>query len=214
VTRDELAARLEHALAGRAGVRLAVLFGSEARGTARDDSDVDVAVDAPGGDEIALAAELCDALGREVDVVSLGDASIPLLHAIVRDGVVVTRRGGGRGRCGGRTRWRRWRSICPGTGGWPTRWWRGWRRGRRGLGERGGRPIDPDGARAHGALMRSTPPTSRDGWLAYHAHRGLASPAAVTAALSIRTVARAGGLGWAEPVAWARELVATRPDRG
>ena len=97
MTRDDFTSRLHDALSGRAGVRVAVLFGSQARGTARDDSDVDVAVEAPGVDEIALAVELGDALGCEVDVVTLADASIPLLHAIVRDGIVVheARRGAG-----------------------------------------------------------------------------------------------------------------------
>jgi hypothetical protein len=50
---------------------------------------------------------------------------------------------------------------------------------------------------------------ARDGWLAYHAHRRLASPATVAAAGAIRAVVRTGDLEWAEVVAWAREL--TRP---
>lgn len=84
-----IADHLRRALAGRADVRVAVLFGSQARGTARDGSDVDVAVDAPSVDTIALGAELAEALGHEVDVVALGDAPIPLLERIVREGVVV-----------------------------------------------------------------------------------------------------------------------------
>jgi predicted nucleotidyltransferase len=77
------------ALAGRADVRVAVLFGSQARGSARLDSDVDVAVDAPGVDTLALGAMLAAALGREVDVVLLEDAPISLLEHLVRDGIVV-----------------------------------------------------------------------------------------------------------------------------
>ncbi len=80
---------LRRALAGRADVRVAVLFGSQARGTARPDSDVDVAVDAPGADVLGLGAMLACALGREVDVVLLEEATIPLVERIVRDGIVV-----------------------------------------------------------------------------------------------------------------------------
>jgi len=97
MTRDEIKDRLSRALSGRTDVRLAVLFGSQARGTARPDSDVDVAVDAPGADELKLCVELQETLGCDVDVVSLRTESIPLLHSIVRDGVVVheARRGAG-----------------------------------------------------------------------------------------------------------------------
>lgn len=89
MTRAEIIDRLKETLSRRTDVRLAVLFGSQARGTAHADSDVDVAIDAPGIDDIALCVELGDALGCEVDVVSLRTESIPLLHSIVRDGVVV-----------------------------------------------------------------------------------------------------------------------------
>jgi predicted nucleotidyltransferase len=70
-------------------VRVAILFGSQARGTARPDSDADIAVDAPGVDMLSLGAALAQALEREVDVVPLEDASIPLLEHLVRDGIVV-----------------------------------------------------------------------------------------------------------------------------
>src|SRR5262245_61112695 len=97
MTHDELLERLQTALSARADVRLAVLFGSRARGTARADSDVHVAVDAPGDDDTTLCVELTDALGLEVDVILLHTESIPLLHSIVRDGIVVHegRRGAG-----------------------------------------------------------------------------------------------------------------------
>ncbi|AKT41666.1 type VII toxin-antitoxin system MntA family adenylyltransferase antitoxin [Chondromyces crocatus] len=85
----DLLQRLRQTLAGRADVRVAVLFGSEARGTARPDSDVDVAVDAPGVDLLDLRAQLSCALDREVDVVALEEASIPLHEALIHDGVVV-----------------------------------------------------------------------------------------------------------------------------
>jgi predicted nucleotidyltransferase len=72
------------------------LFGSVARGTARPDSDVDVAVllgrrpektlDAQPFD---LQAELSRVLGREVDVVVLDDAPPDLAHRVLRDGRLV-----------------------------------------------------------------------------------------------------------------------------
>ena len=85
----EIAGRIRHALAGRADVRLAILFGSQARGTAGDDSDIDIAVDAPGVDLLDLGAMLMQAFDREVDVVPLDDPSIPLLEQLIRDGIVV-----------------------------------------------------------------------------------------------------------------------------
>jgi uncharacterized protein len=85
----ELQGRIREHLSGRTDVRVAVLFGSSARGTARLDSDVDLAVDAPTMDLLTLGAELGAALDREVDVVELADASIPLLEHVVRDGIVV-----------------------------------------------------------------------------------------------------------------------------
>jgi predicted nucleotidyltransferase len=81
---------LRHVLARQSGMRLAILFGSVARGTANEQSDVDLAVDVePGADLAALASELTIAAGREVDLVRLSDAGVPLLEELVRDGVVV-----------------------------------------------------------------------------------------------------------------------------
>lgn len=84
-----MAERIRDALAGRTDVRVAVLFGSEARGTAEPGSDVDIAVDVSGTDLLDLAATLSLALDREVDVVDLDDATIPLLERLIREGVVV-----------------------------------------------------------------------------------------------------------------------------
>ena len=80
---------LRRALAGRPGVRLALLFGSHARGAAREDSDVDVAVLGAGVDRLALGAAVGAAIGRVVDVVDLADPSIVLLEELVRDAIVV-----------------------------------------------------------------------------------------------------------------------------
>jgi predicted nucleotidyltransferase len=85
---DVLAA-LRGALRSRTDVKLALLFGSRARGTAGPASDVDVAVLAPGVDLLDLAAVLRQATGRDVDLVALEDATIPLLEELVRDAVVV-----------------------------------------------------------------------------------------------------------------------------
>jgi hypothetical protein len=47
---------------------------------------------------------------------------------------------------------------------------------------------------------------ARDGWLAYHAHRGLAAPTAILAADAVARALAAGHVTGAEVVAWAREL--------
>jgi predicted nucleotidyltransferase len=74
---------------GRTDVRLAVVFGSRARGTAVEASDVAVAVHAPGVDLLGLAADVSRVTRHEVDVVALDDAGVPLLARIVREGVGV-----------------------------------------------------------------------------------------------------------------------------
>jgi hypothetical protein len=65
------------------------LFGSRARGAARGDSDIDLAVLAPGCDLLQLSAEVSMATGKSVDVVSLERPTIPLLEQIIRDGEVL-----------------------------------------------------------------------------------------------------------------------------
>jgi predicted nucleotidyltransferase len=81
--------RLREFFRGRTDVRLAVVFGSRARGTAVETSDVDVAVHAPGVDLLGLAAAVSRVTRHEVDVVALDDAGVPLLARIVREGVGV-----------------------------------------------------------------------------------------------------------------------------
>jgi len=88
-------AALGTALRGRDDVLLAILFGSEARGRARRDSDVDVAVVAPGVDLHDLAGDLSGRLGRDVDVVDLDQAFVPLLVEVVAHGIVVHEGRGG-----------------------------------------------------------------------------------------------------------------------
>lgn len=80
---------LRETLARFPGVRLAMLFGSRATGRERPDSDVDLAVVCPEGDRYALASALTDAIGRDVDLVDLSRAGVPLLEEVLRDGVLV-----------------------------------------------------------------------------------------------------------------------------
>ena len=93
--------RLGLALSELPGVRLGLLFGSRARGGARETSDFDIGVlvdehlvhDDPGKTIRRLAARL----GREVssallDIVLLNHAPPLLRHRILRDGIVLFER--------------------------------------------------------------------------------------------------------------------------
>lgn len=86
---EALIERIHARLAGREDVRVVLVFGSRARGTGRVDSDVDIAVDAPGVDLLELGAELGRDLGLTIDVVDVAEASIPLLDNIVREGLIA-----------------------------------------------------------------------------------------------------------------------------
>jgi uncharacterized protein len=78
------------------GIACAYLFGSWARGEARRDSDVDLAVlyrsEPPStldGLGLELAAAVEAATGRSADIVVLNRAAPDLVHRILRDGVLV-----------------------------------------------------------------------------------------------------------------------------
>lgn len=92
----ELAARLREALAARPAIVCGWLFGSRARGSARPDSDVELAVlldrDPPGDlpySAIALAGELEHELGAALDLVVVNRAPIDLVHRVMRDRVLL-----------------------------------------------------------------------------------------------------------------------------
>jgi predicted nucleotidyltransferase len=78
------------------GLTAVYLFGSVARGSARADSDVDVAVlysKAPPlsleGLPLDLEDELERLLGRPVQVVPLNRAPVDLVHRVLRDGKLI-----------------------------------------------------------------------------------------------------------------------------
>jgi predicted nucleotidyltransferase len=89
-----LLAQLESALRAGPPLRLALLFGSVARGTQRADSDVDVAI-LPAAPELSLPAELDlevrlgAAIGAKVDLVRLDRATTLLRWQVARDGVPI-----------------------------------------------------------------------------------------------------------------------------
>ncbi|MFN3628902.1 MAG: type VII toxin-antitoxin system MntA family adenylyltransferase antitoxin [Casimicrobiaceae bacterium] len=86
----ELEARLRAALAAFPAVTLALVFGSVAKGRARPDSDVDVAVQGRAAlsaqERTDILAALAAATGRPIDLVDLTIAPEPLLGQIVRHG--------------------------------------------------------------------------------------------------------------------------------
>ena len=98
---DEMCARVGRALAARAEVLDAYLFGSVARGDDQPHSDIDVAVyldrarcDQRGfGPAADLTADLRRALGTyRVEVAILNEASPLLYHRVLRDGVRIVSR--------------------------------------------------------------------------------------------------------------------------
>lgn len=100
--RDALIERLGAAVREIPGVRLAYLFGSQATGRARPDSDVDLALliddDLPDGrwqTMLRTAPDAIDAHGLSSDVVQVTilNGAPPLLrHRVIRDGVLLFER--------------------------------------------------------------------------------------------------------------------------
>ena len=100
MTSSDIVDKVAHFFRGRCvGVACAYVFGSEARGQAGPDSDLDVAVlldeDPPptlAGSGIRLGGQLETALGRAVDLVVLNRAPVDLVHRILCDGVLAFER--------------------------------------------------------------------------------------------------------------------------
>jgi predicted nucleotidyltransferase len=74
-------------------VQLAIVFGSVAKGTARPDSDLDIAIEAQepllAPQRVALIEALAIATGRPVDLIDLKTVTQPLLNQIMQTGVRV-----------------------------------------------------------------------------------------------------------------------------
>ncbi len=81
----DLQSQLRQALRAGDQVEVAVLFGSRARGDATPESDLDLALRAPGADLPRIGSELSRALAIETDIVDLDAVGYPLLRASVRD---------------------------------------------------------------------------------------------------------------------------------
>lgn len=86
-------ASLAHAatvLAAHPEIKLAIVYGSAARGQAGPNSDIDVAVKADrpltAQQSMALIEDLATATGRPVDLIDLARVGEPLLGEIVRHG--------------------------------------------------------------------------------------------------------------------------------
>ena len=92
-SKDPDCQKISALLAGFPLIQLAALFGSMAQGTARPDSDIDVAVQASKAlrtdERIAITEAIALAFNRPVDLVDLRTAGQPLLDQIVSTGVQV-----------------------------------------------------------------------------------------------------------------------------
>jgi uncharacterized protein len=94
VSSNESVDKVKNMLETMPDVRLAVLFGSTARGRARARSDIDVGVAMMPGADVPLAMEvtLARAAGRQVSITRLDTAPSLLRFEIGRDGVVLIER--------------------------------------------------------------------------------------------------------------------------
>lgn len=85
---DELTESLRIFLKSQPDIRLAILFGSIARGTARTDSDVDIAVlqDHPLSviEKTALIEKISILSGRPIDLIDLATVGEPLLGEVLQ----------------------------------------------------------------------------------------------------------------------------------
>ena len=83
-------------IAASYGVKSLSLFGSYARGEATDKSDVDLLLDwtgiSSGWDVGGLYSDLCEALGKELDMVTMTGAEASFLSRIKSDEVKLYER--------------------------------------------------------------------------------------------------------------------------
>ena len=90
---DPLVDTLRKVLGSYPSVRLCILFGSTASGSATSESDMDVAVAAAGESTAEERLELLEAFaaatGRAVDLIDLMTASGPILKQALSKGVIV-----------------------------------------------------------------------------------------------------------------------------
>ena len=84
---------IKNVLSVHPGIDVAILFGSVARGNARLDSDLDIAVRSErplGADEkMHLVGELALATGRAIDLIDLHVVGEPLLGQILKHGQCI-----------------------------------------------------------------------------------------------------------------------------
>lgn len=82
--------QVQSALAKHPEIELAIVFGSVARGEARRDSDIDVAVQLPAPlgtrEKMQLIADIATTTGRPVDLIDLRAVGEPLLGQILKHG--------------------------------------------------------------------------------------------------------------------------------
>lgn len=80
-------------LAQHTDIELAIVFGSVARGEARRDSDIDIAIrkamPLSTDEKMQLIAELAAATGRPVDLIDLRAVGEPLLGQILKHGQMI-----------------------------------------------------------------------------------------------------------------------------
>ncbi len=87
---------IAHVLSSFPDVHVGLLFGSVSQGTSDAESDIDIALTGRSALPLPeIAAALSLALRREIDVVELRRASIPLLDELLREALVVYERSAG-----------------------------------------------------------------------------------------------------------------------
>jgi len=90
---DKKIRQLERVLEQDSEIRLAVLFGSYAKKTARPESDIDLAIklDTPltENKKMQLVQLMAQIFGRAVDLVDLRNVGVPLLGQIIKYGKLI-----------------------------------------------------------------------------------------------------------------------------